>query len=684
MERRESPETQLLVATEGILTAQLQTDPLASAYSTIILDEFHERSIHSDLAISMAREAWRARDDLQLVVMSATLDAAGVAAYLGSAPVVTVPGRAWPVATEYEPQLEAHEVIRREIRRSTGHVLVFLPGAGEIDRLHRTLTADPLPAVDVWRLHARLPLDEQDRAIAPSSRRKLVLATNVAETSITIEGVGLVIDSGLHRVMRYEPSRGIDHLVLERIPADSAAQRAGRAGRTGPGRAVRLWEDHQILRPHREPEIARVDLAAPLLQILSWGGDPGTFPWFEKPDQIRMAEAMRLITTLGFLDEEGLTDAGRIAARLPLHPRVAAFVLAAGSGSRARGLAALLAEGDLRVPAGKVLAGDSDLFLLEGENRRNAHVSAVSVELRERLRREGISAGSETDEALLRALLAGWPDRVARRREGETDRYVLASGAGALLARESSVRNAEWLLAIEVSQITLAGAKQGLIRVASAIDPAWLVGVEDVIVHSETADSLDARRERRYGSILIDSVQIRPADERVEQWRRRRVLEGGDPLIRQLARRIRFAGLDVDLPALAVQAPALSAPSLEGMIPWKERQSLERLAPLRLRVPSGRELKLEYREDGGVELEVKLQELFGMTETPRIGPAGTPVTMVLLSPGGRPVQTTQDLRSFWASTYFDVRRELRGRYPKHPWPEDPLTATPTARTRRRS
>ena len=324
-ERRFGRDTRLLVATEGILTRRLQSDPLSSGFRTIVLDEFHERSLHADLALAFARQAWRARDDLRLLVMSATLDAGPVAAFLDDCPVIDVPGRPYPIEVRYEPRASLAGVVRSVVAQPGGHLLCFLPGAPEIRRAQAEIGS--IAGVRVLPLHGTLSAEEQDRALAPCPERKVILATNVAETSLTVEGVTDVIDSGQHKVLRYDHSRALDRLELERIPADSAEQRAGRAGRTGPGRVVRLWDERDRLRPRREPEIERVDLAGPLLEVLAWGGNPGDFEWFEAPPAEGLAAGMRLLEQLGALSGVRLTAEGEAMHRLPLHPRLARVLL---------------------------------------------------------------------------------------------------------------------------------------------------------------------------------------------------------------------------------------------------------------------------------------------------------------------------------------------------------------------
>lgn len=677
LDRRESRETRLLVATEGILTSRLQSDPLASEFTTIILDEFHERSSHSDLAIALAREASRAREDLRIVVMSATLDPEPVARFLGGASVIRVPGRSFDVDVRYEMDATLTSALQKHHGEASGHTLVFLPGKGEIAEAMDAITSDRmLRNESILPLHGSMPADEQQRAIAPSQRRRIILSTNVAETSVTIEGVDLVIDTGLHKVMRFDAERGIDRLVTERIPLDSAAQRSGRAGRTRTGTAVRLWDPRLILRERREPEIHRIDLAASALAVFAWGADPATFSWFEPPEPSRLAQAIALLERLELVRDGRITDTGRTANRIPAHPRIGRFLQMAGGDPRSPLIAAALVEG-LRL-MNSSLASDSDLLALADQAVRNKAVAAIARDLSSWVKP---ARDVLPDERLLRAALSAWPDRVARRRGEGSEKYQLATGGGAILARESSVRNADWLVALELGSTSSGG--DALLRMASRIDPSWLVPTERRTLVEETGSGPVAWEQILYDAIVLRRSKLAVDDEALRSWRSSQLMRSEDPGVVQLRRRLAFAELDVDLAALAGEVGSIDAATLARSLPYAVRKQLDAMAPAKLRVPSGREHRLSYREDGGVELEVKLQELFGLIDSPRLGPAQTPVTIVMLSPGGRPVQTTADLRSFWENTYFEVRRELRGRYPKHPWPEDPLSAQPTHRAKRR-
>jgi ATP-dependent RNA helicase HrpB len=716
-EQKFSAGTRVLFATEGILTARLQQDPLLSDFRTIVLDEFHERSIHADLGLALARQAWRARDDLRIVVMSATLQAAPLAAFLDGCPQVVVPGRLYPLEIDYRPAQSIAAAAGELLKETRGSVLCFLPGAPEINRALPDVRAAAGSDVDVVPLHGSLAADEQDRALVDAPRRRVILATNIAETSLTVPGVTAVIDSGLHKIARYDEDRGIDSLELERVSADSAEQRAGRAGRVGPGRVRRLWDQGDRLRPHGEAEIHRVDLSDAVLDILAWGGDPATFEWFDPPAPERVEAALRLLEYLGAIREEKVTPIGERMKRLPLHPRLARMLIE-GGGSRHVALAcALLSErhSSARQPA----TTSSDLLsAVDDERALPPHVRDVGRRL-EQLADPPSPGGTQGDREteLLRAIFAGYPDRVARRRAPGSPKFLLTSGHGAVLGRDSGVRDAEFIVAVDVQAARRGEVAEATIRMASAIDPAWLgrgiLGLDSRgtrgtrrldsrgtrgphgtrIDHDfdQISGRVRAVERELYGEIVIAE---RPA--KVDPEAAARLLadayraRGWSEADTQLLRRLRFAELPVDVDALLTAAAegrrAIDEIDLRAALDSLPRRSpggggrdLDRLAPDTLAVPSGRTTRLQYQEDGTVIASVKLQELFGLAESPRLGPRRQPVIFELLAPNGRPVQTTRDLRSFWDTTYQEVRKALRGRYPRHPWPEDPWTARPTAR-----
>ena len=701
-EKRFTSATQLLVVTEGILTARLQSDPLASEFRTIVLDEFHERSVHADVAIALARQAWRARApsaargsdaaDLRIVVMSATLDAGAVAAFLDGCPVIDVPGRTHPLEIAYAPGAAIGDAAVSALGATRGSVLCFLPGAAEIRRAVAEIAPRGGPDVEVLPLHGSLDAAEQDLALRPSTRRRIVVATNIAETSLTVPDVTAVVDSGLQKVARYDAERGIDSLETERITADAADQRAGRAGRLAPGVVRRLWDARDRLRPHREPDIHRIDLAAASLDIVAWGGDPRTLEWFEAPPAGAIEAALALLVRLGLVESERtprLTAVGEQVRRLPLHPRLARMLAADGGSRRMAQACALLSERHLLPP--RTAATSSDLLsALDRWGEMPPHVQRAAAQIESSASGIVARSASASETSFLRAVLAGYPDRVAQRRAPASAELLLASGAGASLARESGVASGEFLVALDVRQVRGQSAATTLVRLASLVDHEWLTPTSSEIVHRFDAGAgrVKAAAIDRYDALTLAErpVAVDPdaaATLLADAWLARGPLEAD----LQLLRRLRFAGRGADLPAL-VRAAAQGARTLDvidlaAALPHDAVRDLDREAPDTISVPSGRRVRLEYKEDGTVTAAVKLQELFGLAETPRVGRRREPVLLALLAPNGRPVQLTRDLRSFWDRTYPEVRKELRGRYPKHPWPDDPWNAAPTRRTRPR-
>ncbi len=739
---RTSATTRIEVLTEGLLTRRLQADPFLEDVGCVVLDELHERSLHADLALAMLAEVRQARDDLRLVVMSATLDPGPVADFLGCA-VVEAAGRAYPVEVAYDPApldgrpAERAAAAALQALRDTadGHVLVFLPGVGEIERAAERLVGAP---AQVLPLHGSLSADAQDRALAPSADRKIVLATNIAETSVTLEGVRVVVDTGLARVPRFDPAIGLTRLELGRISRASAEQRAGRAGRTGPGRCRRLWTEaeHRGLLDFEAPEIRRVDLSGAALEVLGWGAEPTTFGWFEAPPPAALAHADAVLRQVGARDDAGLTALGRTLLRLPLSPRLARVVVAghaAGHQTAAATVAALAAERDLyRDPPDHV--GDSDLTLRldalaahargrtpPGVSRRAA---AQVAKARDQLVRVAIgalgrpSADAPADEVTLaRLLLAGFPDRVGRRRAPNGQRFRLASGAGARLDERSAVRHAELIVAV-----TLDGARRGeraehRVRIATAIDAA------DLPTTTAVETRFDPEREavtqvqvtRYLGLVLAEVPAGRAADaaqvartlaEAVAVDPPRALALGADAAA--FVDRLRWlaaADPTLDLPTLPeLQPGAEVSPLLEALchghrsfaglrrldlLRWLQGwlghavvQTADRLAPTHLPLPDGTRGRLTYTPGEPPVLAAQLQRLFGLTETPRVAGGKAPVLLHLLAPNQRPTQITADLASFWANGYPEVRKQLRGRYPKHRWPEDPLTAEPGVRRSR--
>jgi ATP-dependent helicase HrpB len=701
-DRRFSPTTRVLVATEGILTARLQSDPLLTGFRTIVVDEFHERSLHADLALALAKQAWLARGDLNIVVMSATLDAEPVAAFLGGAPIVRVTGRQFPVSVTYSPGIAIADAIRAELAGDGGHVLAFFPGTPEIGRCARALAStSALRGARLVQLSGRSSPEEQDEALAPSDTRTVILATNVAETAITVPDVTVVIDSGLHKVPRLDPALGLDRLETERISADAADQRAGRAGRTAPGRAVRLWDPRDVLRPHREPEIARVDLAPPILEVLAWGGDPARFDWFEPPPPAAIVTAMDLLRRLGAVDGDRLLALGELLRRFPVPPRLARVLVAASGSPLAVAGCVVLSE--RFVPKDPLPSGSSDVIARADHlgsapptiRRAADEIAKAATRLLDdrafaTVAAEARVGGDDEETIVRRALLAGFPDRLARRRAAGSPRVLLASGHGGVLDRASVVLEGEFLLALDVEAGARGPGAEARVRLASRVERDWLPPATRRVEHrfDPVAQAVRAVEVERVLDLTVAERAV-PADlaEALPLLVGAFVERGVPADQASVATRMRFAGIELDLHAIGLKMCAgqttLPALDMAASLDHRAASELARLAPHALALPSGRSARLVYREDGTVAASVKLQELFGLADSPRIGGSREPVVFELLAPNGRPVQTTRDLRSFWDRTYPEVRKELRARYPRHPWPEDPWTAVPTHRPKPR-
>lgn len=757
-----SARTRILVVTEGILTRRLLEDPSLPGIAGVMLDEFHERSRHADLALAMLREVRATlREDLMLLVASATLDPAPVASFLadarGPAPIVSVPGRPFPVEVRHADGADQRPLdvrVAAAVRTALtggprGDVLVFLPGAFEIRRAREAVESMG-EALDVRVLHGDLPGVAQDAALAPATagHRRVILATNVAETSLTIEGVSTVVDSGLARTLRFDPRSGLDRLVLGRIPRASADQRAGRAGRLGPGLALRLYSRHDEtgLRPYEEPELLRTDLASPLLDVLLWTArDPALFGWFQPPPASSISLALRLLRRLGAVEGGSFrpTPLGARMAALPVHPRLAALVLAGAERGLLREAATLaaLVEGRDVLAASRAFGGGipdvdhaSDLLLrldlLDDAERSGLSRSRLSslgldpgaslavLRLRDLLLRRfppETHASRPPEADLLRLVLAAYPDRIARRRRpGGTD-AILAGGTPLVFDSRCPVRSAGLVAVIETSA---SPSGPDRIRLASTVKREWLDALPGDRVRVETARSWDAVAGRVvaqqrviYDDLVLEENEIpAPLDEEtahllIEAARvdLQRALDPG-PGVGRLRVRVSFlrrAMPELGIPPLDDEAlldllPGLAAgcrrlaqlretplePLLRSRLGARALSQLDEHAPDVLGVPSGRDVPLKYDDDGPPVLAVKLQELFGLAATPRVAGGRVGVLLHLLSPAGRPVQVTSDLASFWSTTYPAVRRELRGRYPKHPWPEDPWNAPPRRGTTR--
>ena len=756
-ERRAGPETRILVVTEGILVQRLQADPFLEDVGAVIFDELHERSLQTDLSLAMARRVQReVRPDLRLLAMSATLDPGPVAAFLGNVPTVESRGRLHPVDILYIDRPDDRALpgqiaagVRRVLDATPGDVLAFLPGAGEIQRSAEALQGLAAErGLAVLPLYGDLPAEQQDAVLRPAGQRKVVLATNVAETSITIDGVTAVVDSGQVRRLRFDPATGLDRLELGRVSRAAADQRAGRAGRQAPGICLRLWPawEHAALPERETPEIARVDLAGPALQLLSWGEpDLAAFDWFEAPDPAALEAALRLLRQLGALDGHGVTALGRTMARLPVHPRLARLLVEGhrlGHPREATLLAALLSERDPfpRSPrgAGPRRASRSDLLdrldALEAFERRdfstgdslNAGAARFVLRARDQLaelaRRELGGAGggqpaAPSDDSLLRALLAAYPDRLARRREPRSPRGVMVGGRGVRLADESAVLEAPLFLGVDLDAGRSGPLSEALVRKASAVEPEWLpperLRASVDLEFDESRERVTAWKRTRYEDLVVAEAEVPPlaaaAAERVlaeaAAERLDRALSLDDPEVSAFLARTRsladwlpelklprFTDEEIRglLPALAVgrrsfaemrRAPLLDV--LQGALSYEQLAALRREAPERLAVPSGSQIRIAYEPGKPPVLAARIQEMFGLAETPRVAAGRVPVLLHLLAPNGRPQQVTHDLRSFWENTYPQVRKELAGRYPRHAWPQDPWNARPERRPQRR-
>jgi ATP-dependent helicase HrpB len=756
------PETRILIVTEGVLLRQLQEDPFLSGVGVVLFDEFHERNLNSDLALGMVRRVRETvRPDLKLVVMSATLDPAPVAKYLGNATVIESLGRAFPVDVRHDTPRERLQPadlavwgVDKVLSRTTGDVLVFLPGVGEIRRAERELAAlARREKLALLPLYGDLPAEAQDAALAPNSLRKVILSTNVAETSLTIDGVEVVVDTGCARVLRFDPDAGLDRLVLEPISQASADQRAGRAGRTGPGSCLRLWDaaSHRSRPAQTEPEIRRIDLAGPVLQLRAWGEESTRdFPWFEPPRDESIVQANQLLRRLGALDDRGaVTDDGRLMARLPVHPRLARLLIDSHRGGQLRPaawLAAFLSErdpfmrggrGESRGPIRTVTAHHSRSDVLDrlaalSEAERtgatefpwgtlNLGAARNIAQVRDQLERlcrglpraVRIEPSLPADEVLSRALIAAFPDRVARRRDAGSERGLMVGGKGVKLAPQSAVREGLLFLCVDVE----GAATDALVRLASAVDEDWLPETErrevtEVFFHPSQKQVV-ARRRRYYGDLVLTEspTSLPETDEPAEvlyqaaltAWER--VFPVDDKEIAGFVTRVRCLREwmpDLELPpfdneflhqalrrlcdrcrSFADLQRSAWRHELKNLLTWPQLQAIDREAPEHLTVPSGSHVRLTYEVGRQPVLAVRIQEVFGLAETPRVAVGRVKVLLHLLAPNQRPQQVTDDLASFWANTYTTVRKELARRYPKHHWPEDPTTATATARTKPR-
>ena len=741
-ETRIGRSTRIEVVTEGVLTRMLHEDSALENVGLVIFDEFHERSLQADVGLALALQTQELlRPELRLLVMSATLEGARVAALLGDAPVVASEGRAFPVETRYVPRRGEQSVesavagvVRRALADSEGSILAFLPGAGEIRHTERLLIGGALPAdVRAIPLFGAMPSAAQDEAIrpAPPGGRKVVLASAIAQTSLTIDGVRVVVDGGLARVPSFSPRTGMSRLETVRVSRAAAEQRRGRAGRTSPGVCYRLWavEEHAGLLEQDRPEILQADLV-PLALDLALAGvvDPAALRWMDAPPAPSLAQARELLRQLGAIDAESrITAHGRTMASLPVHPRLAHMLIRAcehGFGATACVVAALLDEQHALRHDGP--APDADLRdyvgLVSGNERSSRIDRATMRRVREQVRhwraalRLPASATVEESECG-RALALAFPDRVAQRRPGSEERYLMRNGLGAVLAEGSSLTGRPFLAIAE-----LAGRRpDARIMLAAPLSRDELdeslgeqILTEDIVEWSAPDHAVVAVRRERLGAIVLRETPLRAADPVAvaEALLTALTTDQGVSLrwSEEAARvRARLAFLhrhlagwpDVSDRALRESAREWLLPHLVGLrqrdevhaldlgalllstLAWPQRAALDSLAPSHLEVPSGSRIRVDYTDPDGPTLAVRLQELFGLATTPRVAGGAVPVTLHLLSPAHRPVQVTRDLAGFWETSYFEVRKELRGRYPKHAWPDDPMRAEPTRRVKPR-
>jgi ATP-dependent helicase HrpB len=693
------PRTRLRFLTEGVLTRRLLSDPRLDRVAAVVLDEFHERHLEGDLALALLRRLQRTeRPDLRLVVMSATLDAGPVAAYLGGARVLRSEGRQYPLEIQYTPHsaapLEQQVAAAVEaLPDPAGHVLVFLPGAAEIRRAQTACAgAAQRRGWLVLPLHGDQSPEEQDRAVGPSERRKIILSTNVAESSITIEGITAVVDSGLARVAGHSPWSGLPTLNVGRISQASANQRAGRAGRTGPGRAVRLYPLEDFVRrpAHDVPEIARADLAPVVLLLRAMGARE--LEWLDAPPPAALSHAEELLAELA--PTPALV---REMSRYPLHPRLSRLVVEA----RRRGVAedgctvaALLSAGE-RLPARADHATRSDLLVLL-ESQWEPRTAQVVRQIRRIVNPPRQQRRDE--DALLLSVLAAFPDRVARRRQGAD--LQLAAGAPAQLAPSSTVTQAEFLVAVEGEDRR--DQKTPLVRIASAIEPEWLIDFfpDRVRETSEVQWNRAAGRVEAVSALMFERIAIQesrgtPDPDAAAALLAQKGIEAGLAQSEELdafLARVRFAAQYGSVPELSAETAlrALAAGlkslaelesaaregglvrALESQLPPQARRLLEEIAPERIRLPGGRQVRVHYEPNQPPWIASRLQDFFGMRQTPSVARGAVPVVVRLLAPNNRPVQMTTDLAGFWERLYPQLRRELGRRYPKHRWPEDPV------------
>ncbi|MCA3561933.1 MAG: ATP-dependent helicase HrpB [Aestuariivirga sp.] len=718
LERRVSARTRIEVVTEGILTRRLQQDPELAGTGLVIFDEFHERSLDADLGLALTLDIQRGlRDDLKILVMSATLDAARVAAHLGDAPIIDAPGGVFPVETRYLDKAQRQTIsadavraVQRALDETDKSILVFLPGEAEIRRTKDALNNSNLPRNTVVRpLYGAMSFAEQDAAIRPSpaGERKVVLATTIAETSLTIDGIGAVIDTGFKRVPRFDPASGMTALETVRVSLASADQRRGRAGRLGPGIGYRLWPESEsrALKPHDEPEIFVADLAPLVLELAAWGvTDPKSLPWLDLPPAAPFAQAQDLLRRLEALDQENkITAMGKQMVRLPLHPRLAHMVVK-GNNALAADLAAMLSERD-GLPRDVGVDITSRLAHLRGGARDRMRQSARQI-------RQIAGIKDEASDVSPGVLVAyAFPDRIAQARSGDR-RYRLSGGGGAVLPEHDALVTQDFLA---VATTDGASGDQKIFLAAplslKEIEEHFKDQIEarDGVFWDSRAKAVSASKSRRLGALVLEEKPSTNADPTlIAEAMTQGVREMGfaslpwteaSKILRARVLFLRRLFPEDGWPDLSDEAllanlsewltPYLAAISrkahldrldmhqiIQSLIPHELARKMDRLAPVRIEVPSGAAVRIDYETEGDPVLRVRLQEMFGLAKTPAIAEGRSPLRIELLSPAGRPVAVTQSLETFWTNGYPSVRSDMRGRYPKHAWPEDPLDAEP--------
>jgi ATP-dependent helicase HrpB len=748
METRVSRRTRIEVVTEGVFTRMLQSDPALEGVGAVLFDEFHERSLHADTGLAFALDSQEnLTPELRLLVMSATLDGAAVAKLLGDAPVVSASGRRYPVQTHYlgtglpllpsygpgpreSPELAVIRAIKRALTESPGDMLVFLPGAGEIRRVQGMLDFAG-PEVDVYPLFGELAAGEQDAALKPAraGRRKIVLATNIAETSLTIDGVRIVIDAGLERRSLFDPASGMNRLELQRISRASADQRTGRAGRTAPGVCYRLWGEgaDRSLAAYAPPEVCVADLAPLALDLAAWGTEAGALKWLDAPPAATLTSARDLLQRLGALDDSGkVTPHGRAMQQFPAHPRLAHLLLKArelGATSLASELAALLSDRDLLRAGGG--ARDSDMRTRLDVLRKGGADRGALDRVRRAQRQFAAQLGepdSRSDTVDAGVLLGlAYPDRIARRRPGADARYQLSNGRGAVFASAESIAREEFIVAVDLDDRD----REARIQLAAPLAKADLLQYfapqlvrADELVWDERHEAVAARRVIRLDQLIVEEkplndvpreasaaamltgvramgLEALPWDDEARNFVAR------SEFVRRLERKDVADWPDLSRDALAAdlgwlepflqgatrraqlnRVPLLDA--LQARLGYERQRKLEELAPTHVSLPTGSRARIDYLSDNAPIASMRMQEVFGLAATPRIGGGAVPVTFELLSPARRPLQVTRDLASFWKNAYVEVRKDMRGRYPRHYWPENPLEAEPTRRVKPRS